>query len=74
MPRSFLNAADPLGAKSAIGDGQLFLIHILLILRDIVHNVDLAQKDEPRAVGADANSLTVGTSRSMRRVLMGQSS
>ena len=42
--------ADALGAISAI-DGQLFLIHNLLILRDIV---DRALDDEPRVVGDDA--------------------
>ena len=56
---SLLNAADALGAKSAI-DGKLFLVRQLLILRDITRNVHLAQKDEPRAVGADAYSMTGG--------------
>ena len=54
---SLLNAADALGAKSAI-DGKLFLVRQLLILRDITRNVDPAQKDEPRAVGAFAYSMT----------------
>lgn len=55
---SLLNAADALGAKSAF-DGQLFLVRHLLILRDIARNVDLAQKDEPRAGGtADAYTMT----------------
>ena len=40
-------------AKSAF-DGQLFLVHHLLILRDIARNVDLTQKDEPRERKADA--------------------
>jgi hypothetical protein len=57
---SLLNAADALGTKSAI-DGQLFLVRHLLILRDIARNVDLAQKDEPRAGGtADAYTVTGG--------------
>ena len=56
---SLLNAADSLGAKSAF-DGQLFLVRHLLILRDITRNVDLAQKDEPRAGAADAYSMTGG--------------
>lgn len=56
-----LNAADSLGVKSAF-DGQLFLVRHLLILRDIARNVDLAQKDEPRAGGADAYSMTGGYS------------
>ncbi|KAN0130284.1 Sec34 domain containing protein [Lactarius tabidus] len=55
---SLLNAADALGTKSAF-DGQLFLVRHLLILRDIARNVDLAQKDEPRAGGtADAYTMT----------------
>ena len=43
-------AADALGAMSAIGR-QLFLIHNLLIPRDIV---DRVLKDELRVVGDDA--------------------
>ena len=56
---SLLNAADALGAKSAI-DGQVFLVRHLLILRDIARNVELAQKVEPRTGGADAYSMTGG--------------
>ncbi|KAF8267658.1 Sec34-like family-domain-containing protein [Lactarius quietus] len=54
---SLLNAADSLGAKGPF-DGELFLVRHLLILRDITRNVDIAQKDEPRAGGADAYSMT----------------
>ena len=56
---SLLNAADALGAKSAF-DWQLFLVRHLLILRDIARSVDPTQKDEPRAGGADAYSMTGG--------------
>ena len=57
--RSLLNAADALGAKGAI-DGPLFLVRHSLMLRDIARNVDLPQKDESRAGGADAYSITGG--------------
>ena len=59
MLRLLLNAADVLGAKGAI-DGPLFLVRHSLMLRDIARNVDLTQKDESRAGGADAYSITGG--------------
>ena len=59
MLRLLLNAADVLGAKGAI-DGPLFLVRHSLMLRDIARNVDLTQKDESRAGGADACSITGG--------------
>ena len=55
------NAGNALGLKTA-NDGHLFLVRHLLILRDIARNVDLAQKDEPRVVGADVYSMTGGPS------------
>ncbi|KAH9168251.1 Sec34-like family-domain-containing protein [Lactarius sanguifluus] len=65
---SLLTAADSLGTKSAF-DGQLFLVRHLLILRDIARNVDLAQKDEPRAGGADSYSMTAITIDTLSSVL-----